>query len=112
MDHRKSELLYDMVADRVASVLRWSGDNESTANDLVMHLSPSELIDALHAAHLLDLGPEADHLRQAHCEICGETDVPTRRVHDADPRAPQIICADTRACYVRCSDQAWEVTRG
>jgi hypothetical protein len=66
MDFERAELLYDLVADKLAPILRsWHGDDGlSSPNDLVMDLRPGELFEALHAAHLLNLGPEHDELRR------------------------------------------------
>lgn len=77
MDFERAELLYDAVADRLAPVLRamHGDDGLSSPNDLVMHLSPSELFEALHAAKLLNLGPEFDNLRRQIDEVvpCAQT---------------------------------------
>lgn len=90
MDFERAEELYDAVADRLAPVLRamHGDDGLSSPNDLVMHLTPSGLFEALHAAELLNLGPEFDKLRrevntQEPCDICSGHGCPDCR--DPEP---------------------------
>jgi hypothetical protein len=64
-DYERAELLYDLIADRLEPVLReFKHQPHGSPNDLVMHLDPMELFEALHAARLLNIGSEHDHLRR------------------------------------------------